>query len=155
MSLLRSLQTECQARLQAQSFFSAQPAIPVYIEMQKDIQSAINATLARIGIGVILLSARLSKAAPVPGMYPTWDRAVLVARVLENVIINRAASGTGQSADLVAEAAAWFLHGFAPACTGNKLMCDDVSLVDDAQALVYDVRVFTGGFTAAAPVRVQ
>jgi len=154
MSLLLSLQTDCQARLAAQSFFSAQPAIPVYYQMQKDIQSSINTTLVKLGIGVIILSARLSNKNPAAGMYPKWDRAILVARVYENVIINRAASGTGQPADLVAEAAAYYLHSWAPACTGYKLLCDDVSIVDDPQCLVYDVRVFSGGLTNTAPVRI-
>ena len=154
MSLMLNMQTDCQARLQAQVFFSAQPAIPVYIQMQKDIQSKINETLVRLGIGIIMLSARLSNKSPAAGSWPKWDRATLVARVFENVIINRAASGTGQPADLVAEAVAYYLHSWAPACTGYKLLCDDVSIVDDPQCLIYDVRVFSGGLTNTVPVRI-
>jgi len=154
MSLLLSLQTDCQARLAAQSFFSAVPVIPVYIQMQKDIQSKINETLARLGIGIIMLSARLSNKSPAAGSTPKWDRATLIARVIENVLINRAASGTGQPADLVAEAVAYYLHSWAPACTGYKLICDDVSIVDDPQCLIYDVRVFSGGLSNIAPVRI-
>jgi hypothetical protein len=153
MSLLKSLQTDCQARLNAQTFFKASPVIPVYIQMQKDIQSKINETLVRIGVGVILLSARLSNSSPAAGMYPKWDRATLVARVIENVTINRGSSGTGQPADLIAEACAFWLHSWAPTCTGYKLLCDDVSIVDDPQCLIYDVRIFSGGLTNAAPER--
>jgi hypothetical protein len=154
MSLLKSLQTDCQARLQAQSFFSAAKAIPVYIQMQKDIQSKINETLVRIGVGVIMLSARLGNKSPAAGSYPKWDRAEIVARVIENVTINRGASGTGQSADLIAEAAAYWLHSWAPACTGYKLLCDDVSIVDDPQCLIYDAHLFSGGLSNAAPERI-
>lgn len=154
MSLLQSLQTDCRARLQAQTFFGSQPQIPVYIEIQKDVQSQLNGTLARLGVGVIMLSARLSNRSPAPGMYPKWDRAAIVARVIENVIINRAASGTGQPADLIAECVAYYLHSWAPDCTGNKLMCDSVELVDDPRVLIYDVHVFTGGVTQSAPVRI-
>lgn len=154
MSLLLSLQTDCQARLQAQSFFSATPAILVYVEMQKDVQSKINESLARIGVGVIILSAQLLNKSPAAGMYPKWDRASLVARVIENILVNRAASGTGQPADLIAESVAFYLHNWAPACTGNKLMCNEVSIVEDQRALIYDVHVFTGGVTQVAPVRI-
>ena len=154
MSLLLSLQTDCQARLQTQTFFSALPVIPVYIQMQKDITSKINETLARLGVGIVMLSARLSNKSPAAGMYPKWDRATLIARVFENVIINRGTSGTGQPADLVAEAVAYYLHSWAPTCTGYKLLCDDVSIVDDPQCLIYDVRVFSGGLTNTAPVRI-
>jgi len=154
MSLLNSLQTDCQARLQAQTFFSVAPVIPIYIQMQKDIQSKINETLVRIGVGVIMLSARLGNKSPAAGSYPKWDRASMVARVIENVTINRGSSGTGQPADLIAEAAAYWLHSWAPACTGYKLICDDVAIVDDPQCLVYDVHVFSGGLTSAAPERI-
>ena len=154
MSLLQSLQTDCQVRLQAQTFFSALPVIPVYIEIQKDVQSQLNGTLARLGVGVIMLSARLSNKSPAAGMYPKWDRAALVARVIENVVVNRSSVGTGQPADLIAECVAYYLHSWAPAATGNKLMCDNVELVDDPRALIYDVHVFTGGVTQTAPVRI-
>jgi len=153
MSLLKNLQTDCQARLQAQSFFSAAPVIPVYIQMQKDIQSRLNETLLRIGVGVIILSAALKNSSPAAGTYPKWDRVLLVARVIENVTINRGSSGTVQPADLIAEACAYWLHSWAPACTGYKLLCDDVSIVEDPQCLIYDVHVFSGGLSNTAPVR--
>lgn len=153
MSLITNLQTQCQARLQAQSFFSAAPAIPVYIQIQKDIQSKINETLVRIGAGVIILTASLKNNNPAAGSWPKWDRASLVARVIENVTINRGSSGTGQPADLIAEACAYWLHSWAPTCTGYKLLCDDVSIVEDSQCLIYDVHVFSGGLSNTAPVR--
>ena len=154
MSLLQSLQTDCQARLQAQTFFSVAPVIPVYVQMQKDILSKLNETLLRIGVGVIMLSARLSNKSPAAGSYPKWDRVEIVARVIENVTINRGSSGTGQPADLIAEAGAYYLHSFAPACTGYKLICDDVHIVEDPQCLIYDAHLFSGGLSNAAPVRI-
>jgi len=154
MSLFLSLQTDCQARLQAQSFFSAEKAIPIYIQMQKDIQSKINETLLRIGVGVIMLSASLKNSSPAAGSYPKWNPAAIVARVIENVTINRGSSGTGQPADLIAEACAYWLHSWAPACTGYKLLCDDVHIVDDPQCLIYDVHLFSGGLSNTAPVRI-
>jgi len=154
MSLLQSLQTDCQARLQAQTFFSAAPAINVYVEMQKDITSRLNELKARIGLAVIMVSPRLANKSPVAGSYPKWDRASIVARVIERVIINRSSSGTGQPASLVAEACAYYLHSWAPACTGYKLLCDEVSIADDPECLIYDVHLFSGGLSNVAPVRI-
>jgi len=154
MSLLQSLQTDCQTRLQAQSFFSAAPIIPVYYQIQKDIQSELNETLLRLGVGVIMLSARLGNKSPAAGSYPKWDRVEIVARVIEDVTINRGSSGTGQSADLIAEAVAYYLHSWAPACTGYKLICDDVHIVDDPENLIYDVHLFSGGLSNSEPVRI-
>lgn len=159
MSLLTSLQTQCKERLEAQDFFSnasapAPKPIAVYCEIQKDIISALNARLAKIGVGVLLMSVRLSNSSPAAGSFPKWDRVAMVARVIENVLINRSAGGTGQPADVIAEAVAYYLHSWAPAVTGYKLLCDEVAIADDQQALVYDVHIFSGGLSNIAPVRI-
>ena len=65
-----------------------------------------------------------------------------MVRTQENVALNRAATGTGQPASLVAEAAAWFLHGFVPAGVGGTLFLEEIRLVADARLLVYET-VFT------------
>ena len=53
-------------------------------------------------------------------------------------MLNRAATGTGQPASLVAEAAAWFLHGFIPARIGGTLFLEEIRLVADPRLLVYE-----------------
>ena len=81
-----------------------------------------------------------------------WDRLEVDVSVLENVVINRSASGIGQPAPLVAEAAAFALHGFEPSSSGYKLYCSAVTPESDAQILIYNVRFFTGAI-AAQPSR--
>lgn len=155
--MLTDLQTQCKARLDAQQFFAGaagETAIAVLVETLKDIQNEIDRRLARLGLAVVILTPNLSTSLRAPGLYPAWDRVSVVASVLENVTINRGASGIGQPASLVAEACAYFLHGWAPAVTGNKLICESVNLVEDPRILAYNVSLFTGGLTAAAPVRI-
>lgn len=156
--MLTLLQTQAKDRLDAQEFFSNSLAetprpISVLVETQKDIQSELDRRLARFGLAVILLTPQLSTRLRAPGVYPAWDRVELSASVIENVTINRT-SGLGQPASLVAEAAAYFLHGWAPAVTGNKLMCEGIFLGEDPTLFTYTVRLFTGGITAEAPERI-
>jgi hypothetical protein len=152
--MLTDLQTQCKERLESVAFFSAQPAITVLVETLKDIQNEIERRLARLGLAVVILTPQLSTRLRAPGVYPAWDRVSVVASVLENVTINRAATGIGQPASLVAEACAYYLHGWAPAITGNKLIVESVNLVEDPTNLIYNVSLFTGGVTANAPIRI-
>ena len=155
---LNSIQTQVKDRLGAQTFFSDAPGlakpIPVLVETLKDIVNELDRRLARLGLAVIILTPNCSTRLRAPGLYPAWDRVEIVASVIENVTINRGGGGIGQPASLVAEACAFYLHGWAPQITGNKLMCEGISLADDVNVLSYTVKLFTGGFSAAAPVRI-
>ena len=78
----------------------------------------------------------------------------VVVRTQENVALNRAGSGTGQPASLVAEAAAWFLHGFVPAGAGGTLFLEEIRLVADARLLVYETVFTMQAALKKKPVRV-
>lgn len=150
MSVLNTIQTDCKTQLEANSFFSASPVIPVLIELRLDILSEIERRLARLGLAVVIATPRLSTSSHTGKLL--WDRLEVDVSVLENVVINRSASGIGQPAPLVAEAAAFALHGFEPSSSGYKLYCSAVTPESDAQILIYNVRFFTGAI-AAQPSR--
>lgn len=152
--MLTELQTQIKARLDAQTFFSATPAIDVIVEQRKDIANEIERRLARIGLAVIILTPGLSRRSAGRSPYPKWDRIDIACQVIENVTINRGASGIGQPSSLVAESVAYWLNDFAPAILGNNLMLEGITLDEDPTVLSYTVRLFSGGTTATAPVRI-
>lgn len=151
--MFTALQTEAKAALDAAVFFSAAPAIPVYYEQLHDIVSQIEISIGKIGACVVILTP--AAPATAHGPYPCFSRVQVVARVFEDVIINRGASGSQQPASLIAEAVAFHLTGRAvTGCGGNKLLLEGINLVDDPQYQVYDVTLFTGAVISAAPARV-
>ena len=151
--MFTALQTECKAALDGAVFFSAAPAIPVYTEQLKDIVSQIEISIGKIGICVVILTPGAPQG--VPGSIPCFNRVQIVARVFEDVLINRGSSGTKQPASLVAEAIAFQLNKLSIAgCNNNKLMIDSIALVDDPAYLSYDVTLFTGATIGSAPTRV-
>ena len=148
MALLTDLQQEAASRLTAQAFFSdadaasgmARPVL-VLTEQRGDLQSRVRQSLGQLGIVCTVLTptARMTNR---NRPRPYFDEIRIVARTQENVLLNRANTGTGQPASLVAEAAAWFLHGYTPASLGCTLLLEEIRLVDDPKLLVYET-VFT------------
>ena len=146
MALLTEIQRQAGARLSAQAFFSdaASPTprpVAVLTEHPGDLAGRVRQSLGQLGIAAVVLTPT-AKATNRDRVRPYFDRVNLVVRTQENVALNRAASGTGQPASLVAEAAAWFLHGFVPAGVGGTLFLEEIRLVADARLLVYET-VFT------------
>lgn len=150
--MLRDLQTQCVTEINSKTYFSADPAIVAVSQDLKDIANEITRRLQRIGVGIVLMATKMTTSTPAP--YPAWDGINLVARVIENVIVNRGASGSGQPADLIAEAVAYYLHKFSPTATGNPLRVTGINLVEDPDVLIYDVSFLTGGVTSAEPTRI-
>lgn len=147
MSLLTEIQQQAGARLTAQAFFSdvAAAGVPkplaVLTEQIGDLQGRVRQSLGQLGIVCVVLTPT-ARATNRDRVRPYFDEVKLVVRTQENVVLNRAASGTGQPASLVAEAAAWFLHGFVPAGVGGTLFLEEIRLVADTRLLVYET-VFT------------
>ena len=142
MSLLTEIQQQAGARLLAQAFF-ADPTKPVAVltEQIGDLQTRVRQTLGQLGVVCVVLTPT-ARAANHDRLRPYFDQVSVVVRTQENVALNRAATGTGQPASLVAEAAAWFLHGFVPAGIGGTLFLEEIRLVADPRLLVYET-VFT------------
>ncbi len=142
MSLLTNIQQQAGARLAAQAFFSDAAAgtpkpVAVLAEQTGDLASRVRQSLGQLGIVCTVLTPS-ARASTQDKIRPTFDRVQLVVRTQENVALNRSASGTGQPASLVAEAAAWFLHGFVPAGAGGTLFLEEIRLVPDTRLLVYE-----------------
>ncbi len=146
MSLLTEIQQQAGARLSTQVFFSdatanAPKAIAVLTEQIGDLQGRVRQSLGQLGVVCTVLTPT-ARATNRDRVRPYFDEVKLVVRTQENVVLNHAATGTGQPASLVAEAAAWFLHGFVPAGPGGTLFLEEIRLVADARLLVYET-VFT------------
>ena len=158
MALLTDLQQEAAARLAAQPFFSdagsASPRpVAVLTEQVGSLPSRVAQSLGQLGVVCVLLTPTARTVQP---NYPRpyFDEIQIVARTQENVVLNRAGTGTGQPASLVAEAAAWFLHGFAPAGLGCTLRLREVRLVDDPRLLVYETVFIVQAGLTVPPTRV-
>ncbi len=146
MSLLTEIQQQAGARLSTQAFFSDAAAgtpkpVLVLTEQIGDLAGRVRQSLGQPGIVCVVLTPT-ARATNRDRVRPYFDEVKLVVRTQENVLLNRAATGTGQPASLVAEAAAWFLHGFVPAGPGGTLFLEEIRLVADARLLVYET-VFT------------
>ncbi len=146
MSLLTEIQQQAGARLSTQAFFSDAAAgmpkpVAVLTEQIGDLQSRVRQGLGQSGIVCVVLTPT-ARTTNQDHVRPYFDEVKLVVRTQENVVLNRAATGTGQPASLVAEAAAWFLHGFVPVGVGGTLFLEEIRLVTDARLLVYET-VFT------------
>ena len=157
--LFETIQSEIKARLDAQEFFSDSAAatprpIPVLTEDLKDIGNQIQLGLARLGLAVVVvLPAARSSNGEIPG--PLWDSIEIVVRVMENVVINRGATGIGVQNGLVCEAVAWHLHQFRPGNLGPAIWIRRIQLVPDPALLVRDVvgTIMAGRASSSAPTR--
>ena len=119
-----------------------------------DLQARIQQNLGTLGIvSVVLTPTAISTNEN--RQRPYFDQVNLVVRVQENVLLNRAASGTGQPASLVAEAVAWFLHGFTPEGLGCSLNLAAIRLVADPRLLIYETAFTMQAGLKSTPKRVE
>ena len=158
MSLLTDLQEDAAARLAAQTFFSDAAAssprpVAVLTEQRGNLAHRVQQSLTGLGIACVLLTptARMTNR---NRLRPYFDEIRIVVRTQENVLLNQSNTGTGQPASLVAEAAAWFLHGFTPAGLGCTLRLEEIRLVEDPRLLVYETAFTLQAGPAAAPSRI-
>jgi|GEM_PF-2312943 len=151
-STLSTLQSQAVTRLQAQTFFKSTPVITVLAENRKDIVTEVQKLIGKIGIVCIIGTPRARQDTPQKYSPPHFSRIELVTQIVENVIVNRAASGSGQPGSLVAEAVAYYLTGWAPAILGNALLIESIEPIEDERYVIYEVTNFTGG-AIAAPTR--
>ena len=157
MALLTEIQQEAATRLATQAFFSdagkASPRpVAVLTEQIGSLPARVAQSLGQLGVVCVVMTPTARTLHP---NYPRpyFDEIRIVARTQENVVINRASTGTGQPASLVAEAVAWFLHGFAPVGLGCTLRLAEIRLVDDPRLLVYETVFAVQAGLTAPPVR--
>jgi len=144
-SSLTSLQDQVVTRLEGQTFFSGAPSIPVIAENRRDLLTAVQTTLGKLGVCVVVGTPTARQDRPSLHTPPHFSRINLVCQVIENVLLNRAASGTGQPGSLVAEAVAYHLTGWAPDIFANGLLIESIEPVTDEQYAIWEVTHFTGG----------
>ncbi len=142
MALLTDIQDAVAGRLSGEEFFSDAAAgaprpVLVISEQIGDLQARIRQSLGALGIVCVVLTPT-AVCTSLNRQRPVFDEVKVVVRVQENVTLNRAATGSGQPASLVAEAVAWFLHGFVPEGLGCALRLEAIRLVADPRLLIYE-----------------
>lgn len=150
-SVLTTLQDQIVTRLEAQTFFSAAPAITVLAENRRDLLTVLATNLAKLGICVVVGTPSAKQDTPSKHSPPHFSRISVVTAIFENVMLNRAASGSGQPGSLVAEAVAYYLTGFVPAILGNALLIEGIDPVENDRYAVHEVTHFTGGAITEPP----
>ena len=151
-SVFTTLQNQVVERLAELPFFGEAPAIPVLAENRRDILSELRANLGKLGVCVVIGTPQARQTTPSKHSPPHFSRITVVCEIFENVILNRAASGSGQPGSLVAEAVAYYLTGWAPAILGNALLIEGIDPIEHQQYAVHEVSLFTGG-AIAEPTR--
>lgn len=158
MALLTNIQEAVTTRLSQEAFFSNATAgtprpVPVLTEQIGDLQARVRQNLGAPGIVCVVLTPTAISTS-VNRQRPCFDEVRVAVRVQENVPLNRAATGTGQPASLVAEAVAWHLHGFVPEEAGGSLRLVAIRLVPDDRLLVYEVSLTLQANLRSKPSRV-
>lgn len=121
-STVTLLQQAIKGRLDADSYIGGDPAVEVATEIQGDIANAIQRQLYEVGVGIVVMQARLRN--PAPGVASVlWQDGDILVRIIENVLINRSTTGTGKPAMSVADAAQISLMASAlPLDDGSRLV---------------------------------
>ena len=159
MALLTNIQEAVAARLSQQEFFSEASAgtprsVPVLTEQIGDLQARIRQNLGALGIVCAVLTPT-AVCTSANRQRPYFDEVRVVVRIQENVLLNRAAGGTGQPASLAAEAVAWYLHGFVPDGLGCSLRLEAIRLVPDERLLAYETAFTMQASLQEAPRRLK
>jgi len=141
MGIFQNIQEEIVRRLQADDALSR---LKILREDRKDIASEINIALARVGLFVLVRTPQAAARDQSPGPF---CELTLDVQVVENVPINRAASGTGLVGGDVAERIAWLLHAPNRAQTRTVflLLLKAVEPAEADGALAWNVRLTTTG----------
>lgn len=120
--------------------------IPVLCENQQDLVQRINETVAQAkpGICAIIRSPSFNDTRFGAQLY--FDDVDVIIRIIENVLLNRGASGTQIPAQLAAEQIARTINNAIPKGFGAALVPYRISEVTDvrqAGVLMYEVRAKT------------
>lgn len=116
--------------------------IPVLCQNQLDLVSKINEAVAQAspGICIIIRSPSLRDTRGNGTLF--FDDCTVRLRVLENVLLNRGATGTKIPAQLAAEQIARTLNNALPEGFGAALVCVSIEEIQDSRivgVLVYEV----------------
>ena len=144
-SILQQIQSDCANALLADPFFAT---VPVLTQLLQDFGSQIDQALDSLGICVTIAVPVAHVLHPnQPGPY--FERIKILARVVENVMVNQntGAGGTGKGALEVAERVCAILHHFRPQNLSETVVCDNptITLGRERERLEYEVAFTTQG----------
>lgn len=156
-SFLTQLQQECADRIVSDPLFANAPVIT---EKIKDILGSIAVALGPItktggksGLCIVLITPVANvNFANLSGPY--FDDVRIMARVLENVTVNKSPSGTNIDALEAIEKVCFLLHQFYPANASSPVIAQSptITLGDDPKNLSYDGHFkVSGGLTQVLP----
>jgi len=132
---ITTLQAEAVAALRQTAFLSS---VDVIQEDRKDIVTAIQTAVKKIGLCLVVSTAAATTTRPnLPG--PHLDSIQFQVDACEHVLINRAASGSGISALEAACQAAAALHHLRPSAGGGCVYLTDPGIqhIPDDTFLIY------------------
>ncbi len=137
--MLTAIQAELANLLAADAYFIGPPSIPVLVEDKGDLEFEIDKAINEIGISVVIIT---------PKAEVRIGNALLtiVAGITENVVVNRAETGTQKAAVDVAEKIWDLLNNTSLTSTKSRLIVDGLELVEARGLLVYEVRFKTEVF---------
>ena len=141
-STISTLQEEAVAALRETAALSA---VDVVQEDRKDIVTAIQIAVKKLGLCLVVSTAAATTTRPnLPG--PSLDRIQFQVDACEHVLINRAASGSGISALKAACLVAAALHHLRPSAGGGCVYLTDpgVQHIPDDSFLIYRVHFRIG-----------
>lgn len=141
-NILTTLQEEAVEFLRAHS---ALAEIDSIAEDRKDLLTAINTAVKKLGICLVINTAQANVTNPnLSG--PHFDQIRFSVDVVENVTLNRAASGSGVTALNAAVEVCKALHHKRPTIGGGAIYCDNPTIEyrDDRALLVYRVNFKIG-----------
>ena len=154
MSVLKGIQAGVAARLASDPYFSN---VTIVTENIGDIENKIQTAIAKLGVCVIVVTPSASMAAP-DAPAPYFNNIKVLVRVVENVVLNRSASGANKPASDVAEIVASLLHQWTPDGISECIFLEEpsITLGNDPRLLSYDVRCRTqGGLSYTIPSTAQ
>ena len=138
-TILTNLQAQLVSVLQADSFFSTAPGIPVIAEDKGDLVSEITRAVNEIGVSVCVLTPILEADDKDANVF----RINVVVSVSENVIVNRSTGGTLKPCADIGVRAIELLHKLLVTATNSQIRFRTMELVDIERGLVYEVRFTT------------
>jgi len=135
--------------------------ITVLAGNDKGLAGKMNAAMGRMGVCVIVVPLG-GTFGPKNTSYPCFSPGRFTCRVRENQTVNRAASGTGQPADYIAEQVASALHNYQPATRGGQalggggIVLEDLAVGEDETGITaWDVIWTYDGGVSHEPVRLD
>lgn len=135
---LTTLQTDVAARLAGDAYFTGPPAIEVLTEARVELEAEAARQLESLGIAAVVLTPVIRR-----GSMPRAIEAEVEISVAENVLYNRASTGTEKPAAAVVLAAFNRLLDWAPPNNWTRCLPGEIRLEEAGGLLIYTLTTRT------------